>query len=121
MTNTGGASGQELQVNNWIGGSLSLVVDPYIPIVASSANGATSWFLFASPSVGRPALEVGFVSGFAEPVLYQKQANTMRIGGGVDQMAGDFGTMSQEYKGVLAFGGTRLDVKATVASNGSTS
>lgn len=121
MTNTGGASGQELQVNNWIGGSLSLVVDPYIPIVASSANGATSWFLFASPSVGRPALEVGFVTGFAEPVLYQKQANTVRIGGGVDQMAGDFGTMSQEYKGVLAFGGTRLDVKATVASNGSTS
>ena len=120
MTNTGGASGQELQVNNWIGGSLSLVVDPYIPVVASTANGSTSWFLFAAQAVGRPALEVGFVRGFQEPVLYQKLANTIRVGGGSDQMAGDFATMSQEYKGVLAFGGTRLDAKATVASNGST-
>lgn len=119
MTNTGGASGQELQVANWLASNLTLVVDPYIPIVASTANGSTSWFLFASPNVGRPALEVGFIRGFAEPQLYQKVANTMRVGGGIDQMAGDFATMSQEYKGVLAFGGARLDPKATVASNGS--
>ncbi len=119
MTNTGGASGQEMVGDNWIGSSLTLAIDPYIPIVASSANGSTSWALFAAPSVGRPALEVGFITGFAEPQLYQKLANTVRIGGGVDQMAGDFATMSQEYKGVLAFGGTRLDPKATVASNGS--
>ncbi|MDI9549463.1 MAG: Mu-like prophage major head subunit gpT family protein [Chloroflexota bacterium] len=114
----GGTSGAELLVNNWIGSALSLVVDPYIPIVASSSNGDTSWFLFASPSVGRPALEVGFIRGFAEPQLYQKLANTARVGGAVDQMAGDFQTMSQEYKGVIAFGGTRLDPKATVASEG---
>ncbi len=118
MTSAGGASGQELQVSNWIGGSLSMVVDPYIPVVASTA-GATSWFLFAAPSVGRPALEVGFVRGMQEPVLYQRLADTMRVGGGVDQMAGAFATMSQEYKGVLAFGGARLDAKATVASSGS--
>lgn len=118
MTNTGGASGQELQVANWIGGSLTVAVDPYIPLVASTANGATSWFLFGEPSVSRPALEVGFVRGFQEPTLYQKLANTIRIGGGVDQMAGDFGTMSQEYKGVIAFGGTRLSPLATVGSNG---
>ena len=119
MTNTGGASGQELVGDNWIGSSLSLAIDPYIPVVASSANGNTTWALFAAPSVGRPALEVGFLAGFAEPQLYQKLANTVRIGGGVDQMAGDFATMSQEYKGVIAFGGTRLDPKSTVASNGS--
>lgn len=118
MTNTGGASGQEMWVNNWIVGNLSLVIDPYIPIVASVADGATSWYLFANPSVGRPALEVGFLQGFAEPQLYQKLANTVRVGGGVDQQAGDFGTMSQEYKGVIAFGGARLDPKCTVASEG---
>lgn len=119
LTNTGGASGQTMRVNNWIVGNLQLVVDPYIPIVASTANGSTSWFLFASPSVGRPAVEVGFLTGFGEPQLYQKMSNTVRIGGGVDDMAGDFATMSQEYKGVIAFGGTRLDPKSTVASNGS--
>jgi len=118
MTTAGGASGQEMAVNNWFGSRFEVVVDPYIPIVASSANGNTSWFLFANPSTGRPALEMGFVRGFAEPQLYQKQANTVRVGGGVDQMAGEFGTMSQEYKGVVAFGGTRLDPKATVGSEG---
>lgn len=116
---TAGETSRTVQVNNWIVGNLTLAVDPYIPIVASTANGATSWFLFADPNLGRPALEVGFLRGFAEPVLYQKLANTIRVGGGIDQMAGDFSTMSQEYKGVLAFGGTRMDPKATVGSNGS--
>lgn len=118
MTNAGGASGQEMFVNNWFGSRFSVVVDPYIPIVASVADGNTSWYLFANPSTGRPALEMGFVRGFAEPQLYQKTANTSRVGGGIDQMAGDFQTMSQEYKGVVAFGGTRLDPKTTVASEG---
>ena len=96
------------------------MVDPYIPIVASSANGNTSWFIFADPAVGRPAVEVGFLAGFNEPQLYQKMSNTMRVGSGSpDEMAGDFSTMSTEYKGVIAFGGSRLDPKATVASNGS--
>lgn len=115
---TANETNRTVQVNNWIVGNLQMVVDPYIPIVASSSNGSTSWFLFANPALGRPALEVGFLRGFAEPVLYQKLANTARVGGGIDQMAGDFGTMSQEYKGVMAFGGTRLDPKSTVASEG---
>lgn len=119
QTTAGGASGLELQVQNWIGASLTVVVDPYIPIIASSSNGSTSWFLFASPSVGRPAIEVGQLAGFQEPALYQKLANTVRIGGGVDQMAGDFSTMSQEYKAVIGFGGTLLSPKSAVASNGS--
>lgn len=115
---TTGETTQAIYINNWIVGNLTLVVDPYIPIVASSSNGATSWFLFANPAVSRPALEVGFLRGYGEPVLYQKLANAMRVGGGIDQAAGDFHTMSQEYKGVIAFGGTRLDPKATVGSEG---
>jgi hypothetical protein len=121
VTASGGTAAQTVRVNNWIVGNLELVVDPYIPIVASTANGQQSWFLFADPSVGRPALEVGFLSGFNEPQLYQKAGNTMRLGGGMDEMAGDFSTMSQEYKGVVAFGGTRLDPKGTVGSNGTNS
>jgi Mu-like prophage major head subunit gpT len=119
LTTAGGASGEQLNVNNWLGSSFSVAVDPFIPLVATTANGATSWALFANPSVGRPALEVGFIRGFAEPQLYQKLSNATRVGGGADPMAGDFETMAQEYKGVIAFGGTRLDPKSTVASNGS--
>lgn len=119
MTNLGGASGQEMAVGNWLAGNLQVVVDPYIPVIASTANGATSWFLFTAPSVGRPAIEVGFLRGFEQPKLYQKISNTAAIGGGVVQEMGDFGTMSAEFKGVVAYGGTLLDPKAAVASNGS--
>ena len=119
VSEVGGTTKQVVKVNNWIAKSFRVEVDPYIPIVASTANGSTSWFLFADPRSGRPALEVGFVRGFENPVLYQKLADTVRIGGGVDQGAGDFRTMSQQYKGVLAFGGARIDPKATVGSNGS--
>lgn len=117
VVEVGGTSNQTVRVDNWIKGNLTHVIDPYIPIV-NTTNGATAWALFASPSVGRPALEVGFLAGYAEPQLYQKLADTIRIGGGVDQMAGDFSTMSQSYKAVVAFGGTRLDPKCTVASQG---
>lgn len=118
MTNQGGASGQEVAVGNWIAGSLQLAIDPYIPIIATS-NGTTSWFLFSSPNVGRPALEVGFLRGFEQPRLYQKVSNTASVGGGVVQEMGDFSTLSAEFKGVFAFGGTLLSPKAAVASNGS--
>lgn len=121
INEAGGATNQRVRTENWMVANLSLAVDPYIPVVASTANGDTSWFLFASPSVGRPAVEVGFLTGFAEPQLYQKLANTRRVGGDIDQMHGDFASMSQEYKGVIAFGGSRLDWRGTVASNGSES
>lgn len=120
LTTAGGASGQTVNTNNWLVANMEVVVDPYIPIIATS-NGNTSWFLFADPNIGRPAIEVGFLTGFSEPQLYQKLANTVRIGGGIDQMAGDFSTMSQEYKGVIAFGGAILDPKATVMSDGKAS
>lgn len=119
LTAQGGVSGQELEATNWIGSSLDLAVDPYIPIVASTANGNTSWFLFASPSTGSAAIEVGFLSGFADPVIYQKVSDSQRVGDGIDQEAGDFSTMAQEWKGVEAFGTAVLDPRLTVGSNGS--
>jgi hypothetical protein len=43
---------QRLIVDNWMRNRMTLVVDPYIPMTATSANGNTSWFLFANPSRG---------------------------------------------------------------------
>lgn len=105
-------------LENWIVNNLTLVVDPYISIVATS-NQNTSWFLFPDPNVARHAIEISFLAGYEQPVLYQKLGNTARVGGGLDQTAGDFATMAQEYKGVIAFGGSLLDPKSAVASNGS--
>jgi hypothetical protein len=119
-TPTGGTSGQQLHVANWMRARTTLIVNPYIPIIASTANGNTSWFLHASADAGRPAFRMGFLRGFEAPGLYVKSPNARRAGGGdVDPFEGDFDTDTIEQKVRAFFGGTRLDPKSTVASNGS--
>ncbi|MTI82589.1 MAG: hypothetical protein FH756_01560 [Firmicutes bacterium] len=120
LNESGGTANQKLIVANWMKNRLKLHVDPYIPIVASSANGKTSWFLFANPGSGRPALEVGFLRGHTEPEIFIKSPNAQRVGGGnVDPMAGDFDTDSIQYKVRHCLGGSQMDPKMSVASNGS--
>ena len=120
VTTEGGVSNQTVRVNNWIVRNLEAVMNPYIPIIATS-NGNTSWALYVRPDSGRPAAEVGFLAGFEEPQLFRKASDSMRVGGGIDQNMGDFATMAQHYKGVMAYGGTTLDPQGAVASNGSNS
>lgn len=115
----GGTSGRKAIVQNWLKTKFRLNVNPWIPLVATSANGSTSWFLFANPDADRPALEIGFLRGHEEPEIFMKSPNATKIGGGMDAMNGDFDTDSIEYKVRHVFGGTRMDPKMTVASNGS--
>lgn len=116
----GGAGETKAIVANWLRGAVRLNVEPYIPQVATNANGATSWFLFASPSENRPALAMGFLRGHEAPELFMKSSDSLRVGGGVvDPMQGDFATDSLQYKVRAFMGGTRIDPKMTVASNGS--
>lgn len=117
LTEKGGTSARKLVSQNWMKTRFRLNVDYYIPIVASSTNSHTSWFLFANPSNGRPALEVGFLRGYEEPQVFMKRPNAVRVGGGEDEY--DFDTDSREYKVRHIMGGTRMDPKMTVASNGS--
>ena len=121
LTAEGGVSGQTVRVNNWIVRDLEAVLNPYIPIVCSTSNGNTSWALHSRPTSGRPIAEIGFLRGFEEPQLYRKAPNSQRVSGGLDEMVGDFETMDQIYKGVIAFGGSALEPQASVASNGSNS
>lgn len=115
----GGTANQVLRVGNWLAPQFSIVVNPWIPVVASSSNTHTSWFVFSDPNRGRPVLEVGFLRGFSEPQLFRKAPNTERLAGGIDPMLGDFDTMATEYKCAIVFGGARVDGKGAVASNGS--
>lgn len=116
----GGSVAQQAHVTNWMRAKTRLSVDPYIPIVASSANGTTSWFLFANPDSGRPALEIGFLRGYESPGIYQKLPDTVRAGSTTpEMMLGSFETGELQYKGMHIIGGTREDPKATIASNGS--
>jgi len=115
----GGDANEKLIVGNWMKTKFRLNVNPWIPLIATSANSHTSWFLFANPDADRPALEMGFLRGHEEPEIFMKAPNATRIGGGMDAMNGDFDTDSIEYKVRHVFGGTRMDPKMTVASNGS--
>jgi len=114
----GGIATQQLHVQNWMRSKTRLAVDYYLPIV-STTNGGTSWYLFATPEVGRPAVEVGFLRGHDNPETFVKLADSQLLGGGVtDPSEGDFDTDSIQYKIRHVFGGTRLDPKMAVASNG---
>jgi hypothetical protein len=124
LNENGGTTNSRLITANWMQNRVRLVVDPYIPVVAG-ANGNTSWFLFGNPADGRPALEVGFLRGHAEPALFQKRSDAQRISGtaGPDADLADFDTDTIQYRVRHVFGGTRLTTtggaKSTVASNGS--
>lgn len=114
-----GTAQQSLVAENWMKSKVTLIINPYIPIVASSANGNTSWFLHSAPTNGRPAFEVGLLRGHTEPEIFIKEPNQRRVGGGaVNPMDGDFDTDSIEYKVRHVFGGTVEETKMTVGSNG---
>jgi len=115
-----GSGQQQLIAENWMRNKLQLVIDPYIPLTATTANGYTSWFMFANPGQGRAALRVAFLRGHEEPELFMKDPDARRVGGGdSDVMNGDFEHDAIMYKIRHVLGGLRIDPKATVASNGS--
>ncbi len=112
------ALGTRYQTPNWAS-KIKLAVNWYLPVIDATANKHTTWYMFADPNVGRPAMEVTFLEGYERPSFWQKAPNTMRMGGAVDPMMGDFGDMSQHYKVMHVIGGTLLDPKSAVVSNGS--
>ncbi len=119
LNEAGGSTNTRLIAQNWMQNKVRLNVDPYIPVIASSANGNTSWFLFASPSNGTPAIEVGYLRGFEQPQIFIKSPNAQRVGGAASPMDGSFELDAIEYKVRHVFGGSLIDPKMSVASNGS--
>ena len=119
-TNAQGFPSQRLRVANWPVAGIIPIQDKYIRLTCTaSGTKDTMWGLMYEPaSQPRPAIELGFLTGYDTPQLFQKVPNTMRVGGGVDPMMGDFYTMDQEFKGVLVMGGTQIDGRSTVASTG---
>lgn len=120
----GGSDTGPVQIirGNGLRKNLTLVVDPYIPIVAE-ANGTTLWAVFASPSSGRPALELDRLIGHEQPEIWVRQPDAMRVGGGtVGPNSGSFDTDSIDYRGRHVIGGGRRvntgGKKAVVGSRG---
>ena len=120
--NSEGFPTQWIQTNNWVIQNMEFIMDPYMPIVMTGAAGNianTAWMLVVDPNTqNRPAVEVGMLTGFETPQMYQKVPNTMRMGGGVDPMMGDFNSMNQDTKIVTVMGGTQIDGRSVVGSTG---
>jgi hypothetical protein len=109
-------TGKVAKTGNYLKNKVSLVVDPYIPIIATT-NGATSWFLFADPQSTRAAIRMGFLRGHESPEMFVRMADSQRVsGGGTDQVS--FDTDEKEYKVRHVVGGAQQDPKMAVASSG---
>lgn len=114
----GAATGNDaITSSNWTTSYVTeVVIDPWLPIVDTSANKDTTWYLFADPGVGRPAMEMGFLRGHETPELFMKSSNAVRVGGGVvAPEEGSFETDGIDYKVRHIFGGGLLDPKASLA------
>jgi hypothetical protein len=110
-------AGLDLVASNWMNGSLQLVVDPYIKLVVTSGTIMnTCWFLFASKSAGRTALEMTYLEGHTTPELFMKTPNAARVGGGT--VPESFENDSTEYKIRSVFGVNTFEPKMAFASNG---
>jgi Mu-like prophage major head subunit gpT len=102
---------------NGVAANLGVDINYWIDSVATTANADTSWWVFADPAGSRPALEFGRLRGFEAPALYEKVPDMRRMGGGEEPFS--FDTESQEKKVKHVYGGTFVDAKMTMASNGS--
>lgn len=108
-----------LGVDNWIGSMLTPIEDKWIPIVCTNSIGGTGWMLVYDPSTqARPTVEMGFLTGFDTPQVFQEVPNTMRVGGGVDPSMGNFYSNNQNFKGCIVMGGTQFDGRSAVVSTG---
>jgi len=113
-----GTEMQELRAVNWMRNRVTLVVNPWIPYIATSGNGNTSWFLFANPTQNRPALEMGFLRGYEAPTVYRRKPDAEALSGSPAPF-GNFDTKTFEWGVMHILGGSTIDPKLSVASNGS--
>lgn len=124
-------SGQRLVATNWAKDVVTPAKNYYLPVI-NTTSGNTAWYLFASPSSGRPALQQSFLRGRNAPEMFMKASNSVAIGEGqmgpgagvmpgvgmTNPMDGDFDTDSLMYKIRHVIGGTLLDPIMAVASSG---
>lgn len=117
-----GTGNDQLRAVNWMRDKVELVVNPWLPVISSTANGNTSWYLFANPNVGRPAAEIGFLIGHEQPEIWMKSSDAVRVGGGqVAPEEGSFDLDAVQWRVRVVLGGSLISPRSAVASNGTNS
>lgn len=106
---------------NELRGKVSVVVNPWLPVIATDANTDTRWFILPAPTNPRPGLALGFLRGHETPDLRVKSSGGNRVGGGlIDPSEGSFEFDDIQYRVRHVLGGSTLDPIATYVSNGPT-
>lgn len=117
---TDSGTGLTTITQNYLRGRVTLVVDPWLTVIATDAKAGTRWFVLPAPTASRPALAVGFLRGYEAPDLRVKANTGQRVGGGViDPREGDFDDDTIQYRVRHVLGASHIDPKATYVSNGS--
>jgi stage V sporulation protein SpoVS len=97
---------------------IQVVMNPFLPVVGSTANGQTSWFLWGDPQFGS-AIEVGYLAGHESPELWMRKPNAIIVAGGeVPMDEGSFENDTLQWRARMFFGGTMLNPKFAYASDG---
>jgi len=92
---------------------LTLIIDPYLPIIDTTGSGGTGWYLFSNPK-DIAAIEVAHLKGHERPEICMKASDKVTVGGGaINAMSGDFKTDNVLYRVREVFGGVTEDWRAT--------
>lgn len=110
---------KKIRVANWLAGSVSIVVNPWLPLVDRSGRANTTWYIFPEANAPRPGLVAGFLRGHENPDLRQKADQGTALGGGaISPAEGSFDNDTTDYRVRHILGGTALDPIGTYASTG---
>jgi hypothetical protein len=105
---------------NELRSKVTLVVNPWLPVIATDGKTDGRWFILPAPTAARPALAVGFLRGHEVPDLRVKNSAGVRVGGGtIAPEEGSFEFDDIQYRVRHVLGGTPLDPIGTYVSNGS--
>ena len=100
---------------------LEVITNSYLPIVDTSANKLTTWYLFADPGRGGAAMEFNFLRGRETPEIAVRASNKLTTGGGpISPFEGDFEHDVMSYRVRHIMGGTALNPRYAYAQDGTT-
>jgi hypothetical protein len=95
--------------------NITLQVNPYLPIIDTSGNADTTWYLFATLSNGA-AVKVNFLQGHEAPELCMKAPNKVMLGGGsANPLEGDFESDAVMWRVRHILGGKQIDPRMSAA------
>lgn len=95
--------------------NITLQVNPYLPIIDTSGNADTTWYLFATLANGA-AVKLNFLQGHEAPELCMKAPNKVMLGGGAaNPLEGDFESDAMWWRIRHVLGGVAMDPRMSAA------